>query len=136
MAMSITVTILSIAKGSNFLDNFKRVSQRIGEVRKTLGLTQQKFADELKISQTHANALELNTRIIHDRYIKMICLTYGVNEKWLKTGKGTMFEEGSDYKLEEVISNFKKLDEHLQDYVLKQIRLTLEYQDKIKDQKD
>ena len=83
------------------------------------------------LSQTHASALERNFRTIHDRYIKMICFTYGVNEKWLKTGKGTMFEKGRDIRLEEVISNFKKLDEHLQDYVLKQIRLALEYQEKV-----
>ena len=75
-------------------------------------------------------ALELNTRTIQDRIIKMICFTYGVNEKWLKTGKGPMFEKGRDFKLEEVISNFKKLDDLLQYYVLKQIRLALEYQEK------
>jgi transcriptional regulator with XRE-family HTH domain len=101
----------------------------VGELRKTLGLTQQKFAEDLKISQTHASALELNTRTIHERIIKMICFTYRVNENWLKTGKGEMFEKGRDYKLEEVIANFKKLDGLLQDYVLKQIRLALEYQD-------
>ena len=107
------------------------VGKRILAVRKTLGLTQQKFAKELKISQTHISSMELNTCTIHDRYIKMICLTYGVREKWLKNGKGTMFEEGRDFRLEEVISNFKKLDELLQDYVLKQIRLALEYQEKV-----
>jgi len=64
----------------------------------------------------------------------MICFTYGVNEKWLKTGKGEMFEKDRDYKLEEVIANFKKLDELLQDYVLKQIRLALEYQENTRKQ--
>jgi len=73
--------------------------------------------------------MEHNNRIIHERIIKMICFTYGVSETWLKTGTGTMFEEGKDYKLEEVIQNFKKLDGLLQDYVLKQIRLALEYQE-------
>jgi len=105
------------------------VGQRIIEIRKAIGLTQKEFAKDIKISQTHISALELNTRVIHERIIKMICFTYGVNENWLKTGKGEMFEKGRDYKLEEVIANFKKLDEHLQDYVLKQIRLALEYQD-------
>jgi transcriptional regulator with XRE-family HTH domain len=106
------------------------ISRRIGEVRKALGLTQYEFAADLKISQAHASAIERNARTIQDRIIKMICFTYGVDEKWLKTGKGEMFEKGRDQKLEEVISNFKKLDELLQDYVLKQIRLVLEYQEK------
>ena len=112
------------------MDKGTGINRRIGDVRKALELTQKQFAADLKISQTHASALERNTRTIQDRIIKMICFTYGVNEKWLKTGKGPMFEKGRDFKLEEVISNFKKLDELLQDYVLKQIRLALEYQEK------
>ncbi|GBU28044.1 hypothetical protein R84B8_01602 [Treponema sp. R8-4-B8] len=118
------------------MDSDVKISRRIGEVRKTLGLTQQKFAEGLKISQTHASALEHNSRTIQDRTLKMICFTYGVNENWLKTGKGEMFEKGRDFRLEEVIANFKKLDEHLQDYVLKQIRLALEYQEKLKNEQD
>lgn len=105
------------------------ISRRIGKLRKALGLTQQKFAEGLKVSKAHAGAMELGTRKTPERIIKIICFTYGVNEIWLKTGKGDMFEKGRDYKLEEVIDNFKKLDELLQDYVLKQIRLTLEYQE-------
>jgi len=112
------------------LENETGISRRIGEVRRALELTQQKFAEGLKVSKAHAGAMELGTRKAPDRIIKMICFTYGVNEKWLKTGKGPMFEKGRDFKLEEVISNFKKLDELLQDYVLKQIRLALEYQEK------
>ena len=112
------------------MGNDTGISRKIRDVRKALGLTQQKFAEGLKISKAHAGAMELNTRKVPDRIIKMICFTYGVNENWLKTGKGTMFEDGRDFKLEEVISNFKKLDELLQDYVLKQIRLALEYQEK------
>ena len=112
------------------MENDTKISQRIGEVRKTLGLTQQKFAEGLKVSKAHANAMELGKRKVPERIIKIICFTYGVNEKWLKTGKGAMFEKGRDFQLEEVIDNFKKLDDLLQDYVLKQIHLALEYQEK------
>ena len=116
------------------MDKDTRISRRIGEVRKALRLTQQRFAQNLNISQTHASALERNSRTVQERIIKMICFTYGVNEKWLKTGKGEMFEKNRDFKLEEVISNFKKLDDLLQDYVLKQIRLALEYQEKMRNE--
>jgi len=112
------------------LDKNTGIGCRIAEVRKAMGLTQQKFAENLKISQTNASSLERTSRTIPDRTLKMICFTYGVNEKWLKTGNGNMFEKDRDFKLEEVINNFKKLDELLQDYVLKQIRLALEYQEK------
>ncbi|MDR0442575.1 MAG: helix-turn-helix domain-containing protein [Treponema sp.] len=112
------------------MDNYSGINRRIGEIRKALGLTQKKFAECLKVSKAHAGAMELGNRKVPERIIKMICFTYRVNEKWLKTGKGEMFEKGRDFRLEEVIANFKKLDELLQDYVLKQIRLTLEYQEK------
>jgi len=46
-----------------------------------------------------------------------------------------MFKKDRDFKLEEVIDNFNKLDGLLQDYVLKQIRLILEYQ-QLKDGKN
>jgi transcriptional regulator with XRE-family HTH domain len=105
------------------------IGRRIGEVRNTIGLTQQKFAEDLKISRANAGALERSFRKTPERIVKLICFTYGVSEKWLKTGAGAMFEEGRDYKLEEVIRNFKKLDDLLQDYVLKQVKLALEYQE-------
>lgn len=111
------------------MGNDTGINKRIGKVRKALKLTQQKFAEGLKISKAHAGAIELGTRKVQDRIITMISFTYGVNENWLKTGRGAMFDEGRDYKLEEVIGNFKKLDDLLQDYVLKQLRLTLEYQE-------
>ncbi|MCL2800677.1 MAG: helix-turn-helix domain-containing protein [Treponema sp.] len=104
------------------------ISQRIKHIRKTLKLTQQDFANDLKISQSHAGAMELGTRKIPERIIKIICFTYNINENWLKAGKGEMFKKSHDLKLEEAIKNFNKLDDLLQDYVLKQLRLTLEYQ--------
>jgi hypothetical protein len=57
-------------------------------------------------------------------------MTYGVSEEWLKNGSGAMFDGVEDFKLEQIISNFKKLDGLLQDYVLKQLDLLLEYQEK------
>jgi transcriptional regulator with XRE-family HTH domain len=110
------------------LNNDTGICQRICDIRKALGYTQQKFSDGLKISKAHISAMELNNRKVPERIVKMICFAYGANEKWLKTGKGDMFEKDRDYKLEEVIDNFNKLDELLQDYVLKQLRLILEYQ--------
>jgi hypothetical protein len=77
--------------------------------------------------------MELDTRKVPERLINLISFTYGVRESWLKTGKGTIFDRSRDYKLDEVIRNFKKLDDLLQDYVLKQIRLALEYQEKTKE---
>ncbi|MDR2536069.1 MAG: helix-turn-helix domain-containing protein [Treponema sp.] len=105
------------------------IHERIIKIRKFLGLTQKDFAEKINISKAYVGAIELNRRKINERIIRIICFTYNINETWLKNGTGTMFNETNDGKLEEVIHNFKKLDELLQDYVLKQIQLALEYQE-------
>ncbi|AEF84874.1 transcriptional regulator [Treponema primitia ZAS-2] len=57
----------------------------------------------------------------------MICLTYGVNENWLRTGEGELFDAEKDPKLEKIIRNFNKMDDILQDYVLKYLDWLVEY---------
>jgi hypothetical protein len=55
-------------------------------------------------------------------------MAYGVDEEWLKTGKGDMFSEKKDMRLEYVNRGFKKLDVRFQEYVVKQIDWFLELQ--------
>jgi transcriptional regulator with XRE-family HTH domain len=105
---------------------------RIKELRKTLGLTQDDFADRLKISRAYLCKIEQNRSRINERILNLIALVYGANARWLETGEGAMFDETKDRRLEEVVENFKNLDDLLQDYVLKQIRLAREYQDQRK----
>jgi transcriptional regulator with XRE-family HTH domain len=95
------------------------INQRIVKIRKIFGFTQGEFAEPLKISRSFQGGIEKNHRKINDHLVKMICLIYGVNENWLKTGKGDVFDTGKDPRLERIIMNFNKLDPSLQDYVLK-----------------
>ena len=83
-----------------------------------MGLTQEKFAEPLKYTRAFQAQIEKNYRRINDRLVKVICLTYGVSETWLKTGEGEMFAPEKDPRLERIIINFKKLDPPLQDYVM------------------
>jgi transcriptional regulator with XRE-family HTH domain len=106
----------------------KYIKQRLLEVRKALELSQKKFAEGLKIARTYEGMLEQRGFKINDRIVSLICMVYGVNEEWLKTGKGDMFSETKDMRLERVTQEFKKLDVGLQDYILKQIDWLLEFQ--------
>jgi transcriptional regulator with XRE-family HTH domain len=108
------------------------INKRIAETRKALALTQQEFAEGIKISQTHMGALELGQRRVNERILKIVTLTYGVNVEWLRTGEGEMFINVDERKLEQLMQNFKKLDGLLQDYVLKQLDQLLDYQEKRK----
>jgi transcriptional regulator with XRE-family HTH domain len=108
----------------------KELNQRILDTRHALGQTQVKFAEALKLNAGYLASIELGNRRANDRIVKLISMTYGVNEEWLKSGNGAMFDDVDDLKQEQIIRNFKKLDSLLQDYLLKQLDILLEYQEK------
>ncbi|GHV39501.1 hypothetical protein AGMMS50268_41190 [Spirochaetia bacterium] len=102
-------------------------NQRILQVRQALGLSQQKFADGIKLSKTYQGNIELGRQPVNDRIIKLISMTYGANEEWLKTGAGDMFDKIEDHKLRQIIELFKKLDDTGQDCVLEQLEVYIKY---------
>jgi transcriptional regulator with XRE-family HTH domain len=103
------------------------INQRVIQLRKYLQHSQGEFAEGLKLSRSFQGGIEANHRKVNDRLLKMICLTYGVNETWLKTGEGEMFDIGNDQKLQRIIRNFNKMDPLLQDYVMKYLDWLMEY---------
>jgi transcriptional regulator with XRE-family HTH domain len=103
------------------------INQRIVQIRKNLGYTQEQFAEAVKLSRSFQGEIEKKHRKVNDRLIKMICLTYGVSENWLKTGAGEMFDAAKDPKLERIIRNFNKMDPLLQDYVMKYLDWLVDY---------
>jgi transcriptional regulator with XRE-family HTH domain len=102
-------------------------NQRILQVRKALGFSQQKFAEGMKLSKTYQGNMELGNQPVNDRIIKLISMTYGANEEWLKTGAGDMFDKIEDHKLRKIIELFKKLDDTGQDCVLEQLEVYIKY---------
>ena len=95
------------------------INKRIVHIRKTLEYSQERFAEGLKLSRSFQGGIEANHRKVNERLAKLICFTYGVNENWLKTGEGEMFDTAKDPRLERIIRNFNKMDPLLQDYVMK-----------------
>jgi transcriptional regulator with XRE-family HTH domain len=108
----------------------RNINERVLQIRKALGLSQKVFADGLKISREYQSAFEVNDRKINDRIIQLICMTYGVNETWLRNGTGEMFDKDKNLRVEKAMHEFEKLDILLQDYILKQIELLLDFQEK------
>lgn len=66
--------------------------ERIKELRKYLGLTQAEFGEKIAMRQTGVAWLESGDRKITDRVITTICAVFGVDEIWLRTGEGEMFQ--------------------------------------------
>lgn len=71
----------------------KTVADRIREVRKVEGLTQQKFADRLGLKQSTVATYETGRNVPIDPVITSICREFQINESWLRTGIGDMKAE-------------------------------------------
>lgn len=72
------------------------MKDRIKKVRKKLDLTQQEFADKLGLKQNTIATYEIGRTNPSDQAIISICREFDVNESWLRTGEGEMFEQLSD----------------------------------------
>jgi transcriptional regulator with XRE-family HTH domain len=68
-----------------------KVGDRIRELRKALGLTQEEFASRLHISKGFLSNLEKGVRRPSDQLLRLIAYEFSSSENWLKTGEGTMF---------------------------------------------
>jgi transcriptional regulator with XRE-family HTH domain len=104
----------------------KALGERLIELRTALGLTQEEFAQKIRVSTGYIPSLERSHRELNPRLIKLISDTFGTNERWLKTGKGKMFTNPKDVKLEEVISLYNQLHPKLQKLVLEQLKVLME----------
>ena len=69
------------------------MKDRLKKLRKELDLTQQAFADNIGMKQNTIAQYEMGRTTPSDAIIFSICREFGVNEKWLRSGEGEMFEE-------------------------------------------
>lgn len=72
------------------------MKDRIKELRKALGLTQQEFADRIGLKRNSVASYEIGKNIPMDAVIFSICREFSVNEEWIRTGQGEMFRLKSD----------------------------------------
>jgi len=62
------------------------IGSRLKQIRESKGLNQAEFANLVEISQSMLSGIETGRETLSDRYIKIICLEFGINEDWLKYG--------------------------------------------------
>lgn len=77
-------------------------NERVKEVRKTLGLTLEKFGDRLGIKKAAVSKIEKGENSLTDANIKAICREFSVDYMWLTTGDGEMFIDTDDDFLERI----------------------------------
>lgn len=69
------------------------MKERLKQLRKTLDITQQEFANRIGIKRNSYANYETGRNTPIDAIILSICREFNVNEEWLRTGEGEMFEE-------------------------------------------
>lgn len=72
------------------------MNERIKEVRKALGLSQEQFAYGLKVSAADIADFESGKCPPSEEMQELIRLVYGVSEIWLHAGTGGMFVRETD----------------------------------------
>lgn len=86
------------------------MNERIKELRKTLGFTQQEFADKIGVKRNTVATYEMGRSVPSDSAISLICREFNVNEDWLRNGNGEMFRPRSRNK--ELFEYFNKIVEN------------------------
>lgn len=75
---------------------------RIKEVRKLLGESKLTFAEKMGVKQNTWSNIETGVNPFSERYVHLVCFTHKINEKWLLSGEGEMFEKDP---VEEALKN-------------------------------
>jgi transcriptional regulator with XRE-family HTH domain len=98
------------------------VNERVRQVRNALNLTQKDFGDKITLAQTYLSQIEKGNRNVTEKIFKIICHEFNVNEEWLRTGDGEMFNSYSDNILFDISKKYK-LDELDEKILLSYIKL-------------
>ena len=75
------------------------MNSRIKELRKALGLTQNDFGVRLGHAPNTITNYETGRREPSNQIIIAMCREFNVNEEWLRTGEGEMFQDLSQGEL-------------------------------------
>lgn len=67
--------------------------ERVNEVRKSLGLTLEKFGEKLGVTKTTISRIEKGVNSLTDQMTISICREYNVNYDYLMYGEGEMFDD-------------------------------------------
>ncbi|MCC0638337.1 helix-turn-helix domain-containing protein [Clostridioides sp. ES-S-0001-02] len=99
--------------------NIKKEKTTLKILRDELGLSQTELADILKMSPSSISKIEKSERPLTDRFASQIIKEFGVNEKWLRTGKGKIFIDSSnDELIAEIAANIINSDDKFMKNVL------------------
>ena len=85
------------------------MNERLKIFRKSIQpkMSQEKFGEMLGVSRDVINNFENGRVELTNAFINLICLKFGVNEKWLRTGEGEMFTAPNDDPMDAIANKYQ-----------------------------
>ncbi|CDS90404.1 TPA: helix-turn-helix domain-containing protein [Clostridioides difficile] len=111
------------------MNNISPQSKRIRELRIELQLSQEDFAERLKLKRNTISLIENGKRNASNRTLKDICDAWSVSYDWLANGIGNMFcAKDTDKEFAQLIGKLSKTENELErELILKMFKLNKKY---------
>jgi transcriptional regulator with XRE-family HTH domain len=103
------------------------MNERVTEIRRAKGLNQTDFARKIGITQASLSLIELGKSKLTEANIRLICLSFGVREEWLRGGTGEMMDEEALLSEREryLLDQFRKLSPKAQIMIIEYVEKLL-----------
>lgn len=86
------------------------MNERINELRKLLRLTMEEFGKRLGVTRSAISNIESGKRNVTDQMVFSICREFNVDEIWLRTGKGEIFQKAPESELDALVKKYNLSD--------------------------
>ena len=109
--------------------------ERVKEVRKALGLTLDKFGENVGVKKQTVSRIENGVNNVTDQMVLSICREFNVNYDFLMNGEGEMFDDLPQTVLDELCAQYDlddldrtlvemyiEMPEQVRDYLKQEIR--------------
>jgi transcriptional regulator with XRE-family HTH domain len=113
------------------------MKDRLKQFRKSLRLTQREFGEKIGMSDVAISYMESGRTALSEQNIKLICLTFGIREEWLREGKGEMLDDGKDLLSEQekhLLELFRKLSPRTCDLIIEYIKKVISDEQAIREE--
>ena len=67
------------------------MNRRIKSIRESLNLSQEEMGKAIGLTRSGISNIESGQRAVSERHVKLLHSAFNVNEHWLRTGEGEMF---------------------------------------------
>lgn len=82
------------------------MNNRFIELRKSLNLTQKEMGDAIGISNSGVSNIEKGLRSVTEKHIRLLSVTFHINEEWLRTGEGEMMAASANTVFDEFAQHY------------------------------